>query len=258
MSKRALYIIKSGDLPIAGKVHTESTEPFSGFNQYSSINYLEQGTLWLRNEFVSHKVNQGEYYFLGKYANFRTEREVGDTGMFLLNSVICPESIGNQAIGTYCNLSASPQLHQLFKQTELHFQEERPFSQEELIEINLLTKQIMANVPENSENDHLLKFLYDHIGANITIDNLAKAYGKSTTAFTNLFTKAMGTSPHKWIKEQRLHFVLLQMQHTQQPVSKLYMDWGFEDLAHFSKSFKQYFGYNPSDLYGKVTTKIIE
>ena len=57
-----------------------------------------------------------------------------------------------------------------------------------------------------------------------------------------------GETPHKWIMRKRLvkaHELLMQGEGT---ASDIYMQVGFEDLAHFSRAFKKQFGVPPSQL----------
>jgi len=111
--------------------------------------------------------------------------------------------------------------------------------------------------PISSESDHFFAFLYDHINLNITLEELASKYGLSTSSFRRLFVKRLGTSPHKWIKDQRLNYARCWMLFSQKPVSEIYLELGFESISHFSREFKKKFGYNPSKTTKLTTINII-
>jgi AraC family transcriptional regulator, exoenzyme S synthesis regulatory protein ExsA len=85
---------------------------------------------------------------------------------------------------------------------------------------------------------------------NISLKQFAKLTGRSLATFKRDFQKVFNTSPQKWLLNKRLqeaHFLIAER--GQKP-SDAYIEAGFENLSHFSSSFKQLFGYNPSSLLG--------
>ena len=85
-----------------------------------------------------------------------------------------------------------------------------------------------------------------HFTYNVSLAAFAKATGRSLSTFKRDFAKTFDTSPEKWLKKQRLkhaHYLIAQQQ--QRP-SEVYLAVGFENLSHFSESFKKQFGYSPS------------
>lgn len=80
------------------------------------------------------------------------------------------------------------------------------------------------------------------------LKELAELSGRSLSTFEREFKIIFDTTPHKWILKKRLqlsHDLLLS---TNKPVTDVYIETGFEDLAHFSKAFKKEFGLNPSEI----------
>jgi AraC family transcriptional regulator, exoenzyme S synthesis regulatory protein ExsA len=72
--------------------------------------------------------------------------------------------------------------------------------------------------------------------------------GKSLATFKRDFQKIFLKPPQKWLMAKRLleaHFLIAPR--NQKP-SDEYIEVGFENLSHFSSSFKQMVGYNPSSL----------
>jgi AraC-like DNA-binding protein len=76
--------------------------------------------------------------------------------------------------------------------------------------------------------------------------------GRSIATFHREFKRTFNTSPHQWIKERRLLKAKELLTLTNRKPSDIYIELGFEDLAHFSRSFKKHFGKNPS----KVTSLV--
>ena len=90
-----------------------------------------------------------------------------------------------------------------------------------------------------------------HFTYNIPLQQFAKLTGRSLSTFKRDFTKIFKAPPEKWLKKQRLqqaHFLIAQKK--QRP-SDVYWEVGFENLSHFSESFKEQFGYSPGGLATK-------
>lgn len=81
---------------------------------------------------------------------------------------------------------------------------------------------------------------------NVNLERFAYLTGRSLATFKRDFQKKFQISPHQWILKKRLdeaHFLLYEQQ---MPASEIYIDLGFENLSHFSYSFKKHFGYSPT------------
>ncbi|HMF70076.1 MAG TPA: AraC family transcriptional regulator, partial [Flavitalea sp.] len=60
------------------------------------------------------------------------------------------------------------------------------------------------------------------------------------------FDKIFHTTPNRWLQQKRLEEAWFLIKEKQQRPSDVYHEVGFESLSHFSYSFKQFFGTNPS------------
>jgi AraC-like DNA-binding protein len=86
---------------------------------------------------------------------------------------------------------------------------------------------------------------------NVSLKQFAKLTGRSLATFKRDFQKIFRFPPQKWLLKKRLqeaHFLITERK---QKPSDAYIEAGFENLSHFSSSFKQLFGYNPSSLVGQ-------
>lgn len=89
-------------------------------------------------------------------------------------------------------------------------------------------------------------YMNQHFSYNVPVTQFAKLTGRSLSAFKRDFSKIFQTSPEKWLQKRRLeqaHFLITQQ--NRKP-SDVYLEVGFENLSHFSRVFKQYFGINAS------------
>ncbi|MFB9841271.1 helix-turn-helix domain-containing protein [Mucilaginibacter ginsenosidivorans] len=91
----------------------------------------------------------------------------------------------------------------------------------------------------------LERFMLANYHFNLPLEEFARMTGRSLAAFKRDFRQLFGMPPRRWLKEKRLteaHRLIGQ----QQRPSAIYLDLGFESLAHFSRAFKQKFGKAPS------------
>jgi len=94
----------------------------------------------------------------------------------------------------------------------------------------------------------LTQFMEKFITEKMTLEQLALTSGRSLSSFTREFRALFNTSPHQWIKQKRLEKARDLILREGRSPSEVYLQVGFEDLAHFSRSFKQQFGRNPSEM----------
>lgn len=104
----------------------------------------------------------------------------------------------------------------------------------------------LSNMAKPSKID-LKLFMEKMYGKKIDLQELSALSGRSLSSFKREFKQIFGTSPSKWIKEKRLRLARELIIHTGQRPTEVYLDVGFEDYSHFSKSYKSYFGYLPSN-----------
>lgn len=94
----------------------------------------------------------------------------------------------------------------------------------------------------------LEKFMAGNFHFNIPVDQFAQLTGRSLAGFKRDFKRAFGTPPRQWLQERRLTEARHLIEKKNMKPSAIYLDLGFESLAHFSHSFKKKFGKAPSEL----------
>ena len=90
---------------------------------------------------------------------------------------------------------------------------------------------------------------------NKKLEEFASESGRSLTVFKKDFQSIYKTSPGKWLKQKRLEHAFTLLTTTNRKPSEIYLECGFEDLAHFSKSFKSQYHINPSKIKSFETSK---
>ncbi len=91
-------------------------------------------------------------------------------------------------------------------------------------------------------------FMGQHYLYNVSIAQFARLSGRSLATFKRDFKKVFEDTPERWIQHKRLERAHFLIKEQRRAPGAVYLDVGFENLSHFSASFKRFFGYNPSSL----------
>lgn len=94
----------------------------------------------------------------------------------------------------------------------------------------------------------LAAFMNKNYAYNVSLTQFAKLTGRSLATFKRDFQKVFSVSPEKWLQQKRLQHAHFLIAEKKQNPGDAYLEAGFENLSHFSASFKKFFGYNPSSL----------
>ncbi|HEA29817.1 MAG TPA: helix-turn-helix domain-containing protein [Leeuwenhoekiella sp.] len=84
--------------------------------------------------------------------------------------------------------------------------------------------------------------------ANLKIIEIAFLCNMSLSSFKRHFKKEFGTSPGKWLQNNRLKKAREILERGDQKPSEIYHDFGYNNLSNFSLAFKKTFGINPSEI----------
>ena len=91
-------------------------------------------------------------------------------------------------------------------------------------------------------------YMNHHYKYNIPLSSFAKLTGRSLSTFKRDFSKIFDTTPEKWLQQKRLEQAHYLISKRKQRPSDVYLEVGFENLSHFSFTFKKLFGLTPSEL----------
>ncbi|MBD0404928.1 AraC family transcriptional regulator [Flammeovirga sp. EKP202] len=123
-----------------------------------------------------------------------------------------------------------------------------------LIRTNNELSYQLQNFSVKSKAD-LHQYMNFHFLENKKLVDFAKETGRSISVFKKDFQAIYDTTPAKWLKKKRLDYAYKLLTTTNRKASEIYLECGFEDLAHFSKSFKSQFQINPSQIKTLQTSK---
>ncbi|MGI4864567.1 MAG: helix-turn-helix domain-containing protein [Janthinobacterium lividum] len=97
---------------------------------------------------------------------------------------------------------------------------------------------------------NLVEFMEANYMFNLSLSKFSYLTGRSLTTFKRDFKKAFQLSPQRWLTQKRLALAHYQLAEKRRRPVELYLEVGFENLAHFSYAFKKQFGYSPTALVG--------
>lgn len=170
-------------------------------------------------------------------------------------------AVGNQQDRAIYKISATNKLKGFISSVKPYFEEPDNHSQG-LIRIKMLELLYdLANADPLLVNQLLLmssparKDISAIMEANYTnpvsLNDLAYMAGRSLSSFKRDFQQIYNIAPAQWIRERRLKYAQHLLTTTDMDVSNVCYESGFESIAHFSRTFKEFFGVSPSGLKRK-------
>lgn len=126
-----------------------------------------------------------------------------------------------------------------------------------MLKVKEAVKLIMQVMPQLSDllfdfsapyKIDLEEFMLSNFHYNLPVEKFAQLTGRSLAGFKRDFQKTFDMSPRHWLQQKRLSEAMHLIEKKRKKPSAIYLDLGFESLAHFSASFKKKYGKAPSEL----------
>ncbi len=269
--------IECNSVTIATSVETSNCKEHTFYYPNHALLFIQQGKFNFRykNELVSIEANNfcliRKHTLLNCFKTWSEHEDGFKLVGFMLNdefikkvSLRLPTFQGNSNNTSKPFLQITPNsiLQGLMSSLEVYLNEEQEINPD-IVELKTL-ESLIGLAQQNSSILHYLSGATQHVKADlpgfmehyfkekIPIKELAELSGRSVATFNREFRSIYNTSPHQWIKERRLKKAKELLLNTSQKPSDIYLELGFEDLSHFSRSFKQYYGKNPSEVAALV------
>lgn len=116
---------------------------------------------------------------------------------------------------------------------------------------NALSKPIEEQF-ESSEHkflEKLRKIIDEHISSrNLDVYQIAQSLNYSTSAIHKKIKLISNKSTNQFIREYRLEKAQQMIKSNHASISEIAFSLGFASVSYFSKSYKSYFGFNPTQL----------
>lgn len=124
-------------------------------------------------------------------------------------------------------------------------------------------KELLFNIFAHPENKHILAYILkiadryqtpvweimeENYMYDLKIQDFANLANRSLSTFKRDFKKYYKTSPGNWITNRRLERAKAFLESTDQTITEVAFECGFNNASHFSRVFKQKFNTSPSDI----------
>ena len=106
---------------------------------------------------------------------------------------------------------------------------------------------VLANFDVPGKID-LVNFMQRNFMFNMSLEKLGYLTGRSLSTFNRDFKKLFNTTPQKWLIDKRLELAYYQLAAKKKKPTEIYLEVGFEDLSHFSFTFKKKYGFPPNQV----------
>lgn len=93
--------------------------------------------------------------------------------------------------------------------------------------------------------DDVISFIETGGGECSSLAALAALAGLSRFHFIRVFRAATGVSPHQFLIATRLRRAAERLRACAEPVTRIALDAGFNDLSHFNRTFRRAYGMSP-------------
>ena len=91
----------------------------------------------------------------------------------------------------------------------------------------------------------VIGYIKTNLRERISLDKLADLACMSRASFYKKFKEALGITPNQFILQERIRLAQEELQNPRASITSVCLACGFENLSHFTRSFKQQVGMSP-------------
>jgi AraC family transcriptional regulator len=122
--------------------------------------------------------------------------------------------------------------------------------------IHLLRQYSTVTRTITSENRNLTRvqlqeaidYIHSNLDRDLSLFQIAKVINISPTYFASLFKRAMGTSPHQYVIQQRVEQAKVMLSKTDLAIADIALQVGFSSQSHLTQQFKRLTGVTPKQV----------
>lgn len=154
-------------------------------------------------------------------------------------------------------IAASPKVSSLFDSFKPYYEAGvRPDSDWLTIKVFEAVKLVL----QNDENAYaslfdftarwridIIDFMEKNYMYDLSIEQIAHYTGRSLASFKRDFKKISNLSPRAWLIRRRLHAAHYMLLSTEKNVKQVMAEVGFKNFSHFSKAYREHFGFTPTE-----------
>ncbi len=259
-------------IQVAAFIEGHKQDEHVEYNPNNVLVYVEQGRMNIKDGRKSYTITKGDFCMIRKYTELIYSKDWDEDeecaivkAMLLQDELIktAIEELGHKIPSkaireSVINLGHNPILMGLYNSLTIYIAENQIPDKHLMF---LKTKEALLGIIQSNPEHlalfyefskpvkaNLKEFMYHHNTSNLSLTALAKLSGRSLSTFNRDFKKIFNTSPHSWLLKQRLDKAKDLLLSSAKRPSEIYLELGFKDLAHFSRTFKKEFKISPSEI----------
>lgn len=89
---------------------------------------------------------------------------------------------------------------------------------------------------------------------NLSLEQYARLCGRSLASFKRDFKRHYNVTPGIWLRKKRLEYATALLSNTDLNITQICLECGFENLAHFSRVFKEALNTTPTEYRKQIQT----
>lgn len=109
----------------------------------------------------------------------------------------------------------------------------------------------LQNIYRDDRIQKCLEYIDMHLTSDLKMSDVCLAGGLSESTFSHLFSKQIGISFRRYVMWKRIRFAISIFTSRKVSLTNAAIEVGFNDQAHFNRSFKEIFGVTPGFVLGK-------
>ncbi|EGK00215.1 AraC family transcriptional regulator [Dysgonomonas gadei] len=242
------------------------------FLQGHLLLFVLEGTFKIKLGEEHFEVNKNEMILLPKFRSIEAwkfgnpeNNYAFESMMFFIKDDFLLDFLKSENLRLFKDREPAPVFVRPFKERLLKFLESiKPyFHDKEEININLYRIKMMELLYDLAQTDKKLllqliqlksrqptdipKVIEENYLNPISLRELAYLSGRSLSSFRRDFEAIYHVSPGKWIQEKRMEKAKELLSVTEMTIADICYAIGYENISHFSRLFKSFWGHNPSE-----------
>ncbi len=97
----------------------------------------------------------------------------------------------------------------------------------------------------------VLRWIETEAHERLGLADLARQAGMSPYHFLRTFRQVVGMTPHQYVLRTRLHRAAVRLRRSNEPISTIAFESGFDDLSTFNRRFRRIVGASPGAYRGR-------
>ena len=149
-------------------------------------------------------------------------------------------------------------IHDLMRETEMRNPGYRVMAKGLFMQLTVFLSRCYSDKPSDESLDLLrlgdaIAYIETRFAEKITLKSLAKKAHLSTRHFLRIFQECMGRSPIDHLLHVRIQKAAELLRHSNQTITEVAFDCGFQDSNYFTRQFRQIMNQSPSQYRARET-----